>query len=58
MPEFYLRLAVKSKWSKCELARQIKTAAFERTVPSVKKLAPAVRVLPQDATGVVNARFP
>jgi hypothetical protein len=35
-----------------ELARQIKTAAFERTILSDKKLAPAVRVLPQDATGL------
>ena len=29
--EFYLRLAVKGKWSSRELAHQIKTAAFERT---------------------------
>jgi hypothetical protein len=50
--EFYLRLAVKAKWSKRELAHQINTAAFERTVLSDKKLAPAVRVLPQDATGI------
>jgi predicted nuclease of restriction endonuclease-like (RecB) superfamily len=55
--EFYLRLAVKAKWSKRELARQIKTAAFERTVLSDKKLAPAVRVLPQDATGVFKDSY-
>ena len=55
--EFYLRLAVKAKWSKRELAHQIKTAAFERTVLSDKKLAPAVRVLPQDATGVFKDSY-
>jgi predicted nuclease of restriction endonuclease-like (RecB) superfamily len=55
--EFYLRLAAKGKWSKRELARQIKTAAFERTVLSDKKLAPTVRVLPQDATGVFKDSY-
>ena len=55
--EFYLRLAVKANWSSRELARQIKTAAFERTVLSDKKLAPAVRVLPQDATGVFKDSY-
>jgi predicted nuclease of restriction endonuclease-like (RecB) superfamily len=50
--EFYLRLAVKAKWSSHELARQIKTAAFERTFLSDKKLAALPRLLPKDATGV------
>lgn len=36
-----------------ELARQIKTAAFERTILFDKKLAPKLRVLPLDATGVI-----
>ena len=55
--EFYLRLAVKAKWSKRELARQIKTAAFERTVLSDKKLAALPRLLPQDATGVFKDSY-
>lgn len=55
--EFDLRLALKAKWSSRELAHQIKTAAFERTVLSDKKLAPAVRVLPQDATGVFKDSY-
>ena len=50
-------LEQRRKWSKRELARQIKTAAFERTIQSDKKLAPAVRVLPQDATGVFKDSF-
>jgi predicted nuclease of restriction endonuclease-like (RecB) superfamily len=55
--EFYLRLAVKAKWSSRELARQIKTAAFERTVLSDKKLAALPRLLPQDATGVFKDSY-
>ena len=55
--EFYLRLAVQAKWSKRELGRQIRSAAFERTILSDKKLAPAVRVLPQDATGVFKDSY-
>jgi hypothetical protein len=38
MSEFYLRLAVRAKWSSRELARQIRNAAFERTVLSDKTL--------------------
>jgi predicted nuclease of restriction endonuclease-like (RecB) superfamily len=55
--EFYLRLAVKAKWSKLELAHQIKTAAFERTVLYDKKLAALPRLLPQDATGVFKDSY-
>jgi predicted nuclease of restriction endonuclease-like (RecB) superfamily len=55
--EFYLRLAVKAKWSSRELARQIKTATFERTVLSDKKLAALPRLLPQDATGVFKDSY-
>jgi predicted nuclease of restriction endonuclease-like (RecB) superfamily len=55
--EFYLRLAVRAKWSKRELQRQIESAAFERTVLSDLKLAPMVRVLPQDATGIFKDSY-
>ena len=55
--EFYLRLAVRAKWSSRELARQIRNAAFERTVLSDKTLASAMRVLPQDATGVFKDSY-
>lgn len=55
--EFYLKLAVKARWSKRELDRQIRSAAFERTMLSDKKLAPAVRVLPQDATGIFKDSY-
>lgn len=55
--EFYLRLAVQAKWSTRELNRQIRSAAFERTVLSDKKLASVMRVLPQDATGVFKDNY-
>jgi hypothetical protein len=55
--EFYLRLAVRAKWSKRELERQIQSAAFERTKLSLKKLATALRVLPQDATSVFKDSY-
>lgn len=55
--EFYLRLAAKANWSSRELARQIRTAAFERTVLSNKKLAAVLRDLPQDLTGVFKDSY-
>lgn len=55
--EFYLKLAVKARWSKRELARQIESAAFERTILADKKLAPAVRALPEDTTGVFKDSY-
>ena len=55
--EFYLKSAVKARWSKRELARQIETAAFERTALASKKLAPAVRDLPHDATSIFKDSY-
>ena len=55
--EFYLISATRGHWSHRELARQIKTASFERTVLSGKKLAPPVRVSPQDATGIFKDSY-
>jgi predicted nuclease of restriction endonuclease-like (RecB) superfamily len=55
--EFYLRAAIRSHWSSRELERQLRGATFERTMLSDLKLAPAVRVLPQDATGVFKDSY-
>ena len=55
--ESYLRMAVREKWSKRELECQIRNGAFERTVLPDKKLAPTVRVLPQDVTGVFKDSY-
>src|ERR1700731_539382 len=39
--EFYVRLAIRERWSKRELERQFKTALFERAVLSPPKVSPA-----------------
>jgi predicted nuclease of restriction endonuclease-like (RecB) superfamily len=48
--EFYMRMTIKEKWSKRELERQINSSYFERVMIGNTKLAPLVRVLPQDIT--------
>jgi predicted nuclease of restriction endonuclease-like (RecB) superfamily len=40
--EFYVRLAIRERWSKRELERQYKTALFERAVLHPPKVTPAV----------------
>lgn len=55
--EFYLRLAIRGSWSKQELINQIKRSVFERTMLADLKLAPSVRVLPQDASGVFKDTY-
>ncbi len=40
--EFYLRMAVRERWTKRELERQFRTALFERVVLSPTKMAPLV----------------
>ena len=40
--EFYLRLAIREKWSSRQLERQLKTALFERTLLSPVKVSPLV----------------
>ncbi len=41
--EFYLRMAIKEKWSSRELERQFKTALFERSVMQPANASPAVQ---------------
>jgi len=43
--EFYLRMATQNRWPVRELARQIDSALFERTVMNPPKLSTALRVL-------------
>lgn len=43
--EFYIRLAIREKWSKRELERQTQGAHFERQVLSPLKVSPVVRQL-------------
>ncbi len=50
--EFYLRLAIREKWSSRELERQLKTALFERTVLSPAKVSPLVSQTHPDALSI------
>ena len=49
--EFYLRSAVKNRWGKRELDKQISRSSFDRTLLADKKLSPVMKSLPQDVTG-------
>ena len=55
--EFYLRLAIREKWSKRELERQFKTALFERTVLSPVKVSPLVSQIHPDALSVFKDSY-
>ena len=48
--EFYLRMAIEERWSKRELERQFRLAAFERAVLHPPKLSPVLRELQGEAT--------
>ena len=47
--EFYIRLAIREKWSSRELERQLGTARFERTILKPIKLSPLLRELQPQA---------
>jgi predicted nuclease of restriction endonuclease-like (RecB) superfamily len=55
--EFYLRLAIRERWSKRELERQLKTAAFERAVLGSPKVSPVVTQTHPDAAGVFKDSY-
>jgi predicted nuclease of restriction endonuclease-like (RecB) superfamily len=56
--EFYLRMAIQERWSKRELERQFRLAAFERTVLNPPQLSPAVRLIHGDAaTGIFKDAY-
>jgi len=55
--EFYMRLAVRERWSKRQLDRQFKACLFERAVLSPPKVAPLVRQLHSDAGEVFKDSY-
>jgi predicted nuclease of restriction endonuclease-like (RecB) superfamily len=55
--EFYLRLAIREKWSSRELERQLKAALFERTVLSPAKVSPLVSQIHPDALSVFKDSY-
>ena len=54
--EFYVRLAIRERWSKRELERQFKTALFERAVLSPPKVSPLVTQTYPEALSVLPSR--
>src|SRR6516225_2329201 len=55
--EFYLRMALRERWSKRELERQLNGALFERVVLSPAKVSPPVRQLHPDAGSVFRDAY-
>jgi predicted nuclease of restriction endonuclease-like (RecB) superfamily len=55
--EFYLKMAVRERWSSRQLERQLKTALFERVVLTPAKVAPLVRELAPEAANVFKDAY-
>jgi len=55
--EFYLHMAIRERWGKRELERQIKSALFERTVLHPPKVSPPVRQLGSDVEAVFKDAY-
>jgi predicted nuclease of restriction endonuclease-like (RecB) superfamily len=55
--EFYIRLAIRERWGKRELERQLRTAAFERAVLSPAKASPVVAQMHPEALGVFKDSY-
>jgi predicted nuclease of restriction endonuclease-like (RecB) superfamily len=55
--EFYLRLAIRERWSKRELERQFQAALFERIVLSPPKVSPAVRQIHPEALNIFRDAY-
>jgi predicted nuclease of restriction endonuclease-like (RecB) superfamily len=55
--EFYLRQAIREKWSKRELERQFKLALFERTVLNPPKVSPMVTQIHPEALSIFKDTY-
>jgi len=55
--EFYLRLAIREKWSSRELERQLRAALFERTVLSPPQVSPLLAQMHPDAASVFRDSY-
>jgi predicted nuclease of restriction endonuclease-like (RecB) superfamily len=55
--EFYLRTAIREKWSSRELERQFRAALFERTILEPAKASTALRQSHTDALGVFKDNY-
>ncbi len=50
--EFYVRLAIRERWGKRELERQLRAAAFERAVLGPSKMSPVVAQVHPEALSI------
>jgi predicted nuclease of restriction endonuclease-like (RecB) superfamily len=55
--EFYLRLAVRERWSSRDLERQLNGALFERVVLAPVKVSPPLRQLPGDVAAAFKDTY-
>ncbi len=55
--EFYLRMAIRERWSSRQLERQFKVALFERTVLSPPKVAAALRQIHPEAQSIFKDAY-
>jgi predicted nuclease of restriction endonuclease-like (RecB) superfamily len=55
--EFYLRMAVRERWTKRDLERQFKAALFERVVLSPPKMSPALPQSHPDAQNIFKDAY-
>lgn len=55
--EFYLRFAIREKWSKRELERQFRAALFERTVLAPPKVSPLVSQIHPEALSIFRDSY-
>lgn len=55
--EFYIRMAIRKKWSKRELERQLKSGLFLRAVANPPKVSPLVRHLYPDAIKIFKDAY-
>ena len=55
--EFYMRLAIREQWGKRELERQLRAAAFERSVLTPPKVSPVVTQTHPEALGIFKDSY-
>lgn len=55
--EFYIRTAIRERWSKRELERQLRAGLFERTILHPPKVSPLVRQLHPEAVNLFKDAY-
>ena len=55
--EFYLRLAIRERWGKRELERQLRCALYERSILNPPQVSPAVRQMHPSAISIFRDSY-